>query len=293
MTKAIYYIGMTLLAILAIGILWKTYVKPNTQQTLQFFPLNADAKFSEANTSLTLKEPDKNKNKYEVILHVSSVLNQTAYLRQDMSLLFQNGRLIDFLRGWKQNVSSMDQKLTALGHESSLFEAVTIHYAELHDQDDIPTSTFKTTDASLYVISSRFGPIKSFQVPENEEQKDWAFTLRSVTNSRLTKVLDRYISQTHIDLSNYTVMPITELAAKKDSLLSEYTAQGQRVIIEKLWESLYNIYVSGIKKQDGTIINPVDSTIPLILREKESRSLILLIQDKTGNLHEFYQKLPS
>ncbi len=293
MTKAIYHIGIIVLIILAIGVLWKTYMKPNTEQTLQFFPLNDEAKFSEANTSLTLKEPDKNKNKYEVILHVSSVLHQTAYLRQDMSLLFQNGRLNDFLRGWKQDVSSMDQKLTAQGYESSLFEAVTIHYAEIHDQDDIPTSTFKTTDASLYVISSRFGPIKSFQVPENEEQKDWAFTLRSVTNSRLTKVLDRYIDQAHIDLSNYTVMPITELTAKKDTLLSDYTEQEQRAIIEKLWEALYSIYISGIKKQDGTIINPVDSTIPLILREKQSRRLILLIQDKTGNLHEFYQQLPS
>ena len=96
-----------------------------------------------------------------------------------------------------------------------------------------------------------------------------------------------------IDLSDYMVLPITELAAKKHLLLSEYSDREQLAIIEKLWESLYSIYVTGIKKQDGTIIDPIDSTIPLILREKQSSRLILIIQDKTGNLHEFYQQLPS
>ncbi len=292
MTKAIYHTGIVLLIILAAGVLWKTYTDAKVQTTLQFFPFNAAAKFNETNTSLTLKEPDKNKDKYEVILNVSSVLDRKAYLRQDMSLLFQNGRLVDLLKSWKRDTSSMDQTLTIEGHESSLFEAVTIHYAEIHE-DDNPKSTYKTTDATQYVISSRFGPIKSFQTPENEEQKDWAFTLKSVANSRLTKVLDRYIDKTQIDLSDYTVMPITQLTNKKDELLAEYGDEEQRAIIEKLWEALYSIYVTGIKKQDGTIIDPIDSTIPLILREKQSSRLILLIQDKTGNLHEFYQQLPS
>ncbi len=292
MTKAIFHTGVVLLIILAIAVLWKSYTNTNVQSTLQFFPFNAEAKFSEANTSLTMREPEKNKNKYEVVLNVSSVLDRKAYLRQDMSLLFQNGRLVDLLKSWKQDTSIMNQTLIVEGYESSLFEAVTIHYAEIHE-DDTPTSTFKTTDAAQYVISSRFGPIKSFQTPENEEQKDWAFTLRSVANSRLAKVLDRYIDKTQIDLSNYTVMPITQLADKKEDLLSEYTELEQRAIIEKLWEALYSIYVTGIKKQDGTIIDPIDSTIPLILREKQSSRLILIIQDKTGNLHEFYQQLPS
>ena len=292
MKKAIYHTGIALLIILTIGVVWKTYTNAKVQSTLQFFPFNEKAKFSEANTSLTLKEPDKTKDKYEVTLSVNSILDQSAYLRQDMSLLFQNGRLIDLLRGWKKDETTMNQTLTVEGHESSLFEAVTIHYGEIHE-DDSPTSTFKTTDASLYVISSRFGPIKSFQAPETEEQKDWAFTLRSVATSRLTKVLDRYIDKTQIDLSHYTVLPITELAAKKQALLSEYSDREQLAIIEKLWESLYSIYVTGIKKQDGTIVDPIDSTIPLILREKQSNRLILLIQDKTGNLHEFYQQLPS
>ena len=271
---------------------WKQLYVQRDFAVIKFFPLDEDATFNKTASSLTMKKQIKENEPYEVVLSTDSVLNQKSYLRQDFSLLFQNGRLKVFTKEWKQNTDRISQKSTLKAHESSLFQAMTIHYAELHTNNDTPTSSYKLTDSNLFVIASRYGPIKSFQTPENEEQKEWAFTLSSVSNSRLAKVLDRYTEDKKLDITKYTCIPLTQFSIKGKELLTGYSTEQQLEITEKLWEAVYSIYVSGIKKQDGTVIEATDSTIPLILRKHNSNRLIILIQDKSGYLHEYYQQLP-
>ena len=291
MKKYIVYLFIGLLLLFTFA-WWKQLYIQNDLAVIKFFPLNQEALFNKTASSLTLQIQNKEDESYDVILSTEPVLNQKSYLRQDFSLLFQNGRLKDFTKKWAQNTEQISQKTTLKAHESSLFQAITIHYAEIHTDNDIPTSSYKLTDSSLFVIASRYGPTKAFQTPESDVQKEWAFTLSSVSNSRLAKVLDRYTENKNLDMTMYQAIPLTQFSTKGKELLSGYSAEQQLEITEKLWEALYSIYVSGIKKQDGTVIDPIDSTIPLILRKQGSNKLIVLIQDKSGNIHEFYQLLP-
>ena len=266
------YIGYLFVFLLLIFVFtwWKQLYVQRDLAVIKFFPLNEEAIFNKTASSLTMKKQAKEDEPYEVILSTESVLNQKSYLRQDFSILFQNGRLKEFTKEWKQNTDRISQKTNLKAHESSLFQAITIHYAEIHTDNDTPTSSFKLTDSSLFVIASRYGPIKSFQTPENDEQKEWAFTLSSVSNSRLAKVLDRHTEDKKLDITKYTCIPLTQFSAKGKELLTGYSAKQQQEITEKLWEAIYSIYVSGIKKEDGTVIDPIDSTIPLILRKHAS-----------------------
>lgn len=271
---------------------WKQLYIQRDIAVIKYFPLNEKAAFIKTTSSLVMPKQEKDTEQYDVALSTESILNQTSYLRQDFSLLFQNGRLKEFTKKWEQNTDRISQKTTVKAHESSLFQVVTIHYAEIHTENDKITSSFKLTDSNLFVIASRYGPTKSFHSPETEEQKEWAFTLSSVSNSRLTKVLNRYTDNKKIDITKYHVVPLTQFSTEEKRLLAGYSDQKRLEITEKLWEAFYSIYVSGIKKQDGTVIDPIDSTIPLILRKQDSNKLIILIQDKSGNIHEYYQQLP-
>lgn len=292
MKKYVYYIG-AFTALIIVLVWWQLSPSLNKDMAvIKYFPLNKKAEFLKSDTSLTMQEPVKNKEQYKVNWTTESIINQKSFLRQDFSLLFQNGKLVDSLKGWKENTNKILQQKMIEAHESSLFETVTMHYAEIHLNDGTPTSSYKITGAQLFVISSRYGPIKSFQMPESKEQKDWAFTLSSVTSSRLTKVLNRYIEKENIDITDYTVVPLTQINSKEDELMKEYLPEKQTQIIEKLWEGLYSTYVLGIKKEDGTVIDAKDSTIPLILRKLNSKNLIILIQDKNGTIHTLMQRLP-
>ena len=271
---------------------WKQLYIQKEVAAIKFYPINQEAVFDKTVSSLTLQKQNKDES-YEVILTTESILDKKSYLRQDFSVLFQNGRLKDFTKKWEQNTDRITQQTIVKGHESSLFQAVTIHYAEIHTDDHTPTSSYKLTDSNLFVISSRYGPTKAFQSPESEEQKEWAFTLSSVSNSRLAKVLDRYTTNKKLDITKFHAIPLTQFSTKSKEFLAGYAPTQQLEITEKLWESFYSIYVSGLKKQDGTIIDTIDSTIPLILRKQGSNHLIVLIQDKSGYIHEFYQLLPN
>ncbi len=271
---------------------WKQLYIQRDIAVIKFFPLNQKAAFNKTTSSLVMPKQNQDTEQYDVALSTESILNQKSYLRQDFSLLYQNGRLKEFTKKWEQNTDRITQKTTVKAHESSLFEVVTIHYAEIHGENDTITSSFKLTDSNLFVIASRYGPTKSFHSPETDEQKEWAFTLSSVSKSRLAKVLDRYTADKKIDITKHHVIPLTQYATEEKKLLAGYPEQTRLEITEKLWEAFYSIYVSGIKKQDGTVIDPIDSTIPLILRKQGTNKLIILIQDKSGNIHEYYQQLP-
>ncbi len=291
MKKYIGYLTVGLLLLFTFTWWEHLYVQKDLA-IIKYFPLNQEAMFNKTDSSLTLQKQGQENEQYEVLLSTESILNQKSYLRQDFSLLFQNGRLKEYTKDWEQNTDRITQQKTVKAQESSLFQSITIHYAEIHTDNDTPTSSFKLTDSNLFVIASRYGPIKSFQNPETDEQKEWAFTLSSVSNSRLAKVLDRYTGDKKLDITKYQVIPLTKLPTEGKKLLAGYTDEKRLEITEKLWEAFYTIYISGIKKQDGTIIDPIDSTIPLILRKQDTNKLIILIQDKSGYIHEFYQLLP-
>ncbi len=56
-------------------------------------------------------------------------------------------------------------------------------------------------------------------------------------------------------------------------------------------EGLYKNYLLGIKKENGTIVDPIDSLIPLILLNKNKKELLVLIYTKENEYVLFKQKI--
>lgn len=96
-------------ALLLIISLFSFFIHRPTKEAIIFFPINPRVTFSEAKTTLQLQS-QKRDGKYSLLWSTSSALDRNAYLRQDISLLFADGRLVDRLSKWKSNSQTLTQE---------------------------------------------------------------------------------------------------------------------------------------------------------------------------------------
>ncbi|MFJ7746175.1 hypothetical protein [Peribacillus sp. NPDC097295] len=260
---------------------------PQVEETITFFPIDSSLQFEQASTHLVVKETGK--EIYSLNWDVRSSLDRTAYLRQDVSLLFKNGKLVGTLKNWKQNRKELSQSAKSKEGESGLYDAITFHYAELHPSDTIFTSAQQMSKDKLYAVSTP--ELQSFHNPLSEEQKEWKNVLDSVTKEITLHSLDEAKKKYQINLNQYKVISLTELPAKKNQWLSSFPSFQREEIVGKLWEGLYKNYVLGIKKEDGSNVSPQGSTIPQLLVAKDKSEILVLFTSKDGTPNLLRQKL--
>ncbi|MBM7693297.1 hypothetical protein JOC77_002737 [Peribacillus deserti] len=244
-------------------------------ETIIFFPIDKKAVFQSADTMLI---PQKlSKMRYDLQWRSYSETYKPAYLRQDVSLLFKNGRLEGVMKEWKENTNKLDQSRAFSLNESSIYEAITFHYGEIHTADSI-TSTQALSFDKKYMILSKLSGFDFFESPITKEQKEWQLTLDNNKKAITSLGWDEAVQKFSIPRSRYKELPLTELSRQRTRFLSGIPESVQEEIIGKLWEGLYKNYVLGIKKENGTIISPLGSTIPLLLLNHNKRELLVLLQ---------------
>ncbi|SFA96225.1 MULTISPECIES: hypothetical protein [unclassified Bacillus (in: firmicutes)] len=279
-------IGVSILILIVNKVNWKPAV-----ETITFFPIDPSASFRTANTSLTLtsKNPAK---QYEVDWKIQSDLDRKAYIRQDLGFLFANGKLIATVGDWKQNTSKSIQQQTVKANDSSLFQAIIFHYAELH-QKDVITSAQQLSGDYLYVIDSTMSPLQSFRTPFDKDSADW----KKVIDKEVTKELQeswRKAAKFHsINLSSYDSIPLTDLLSGKKNAFQSLPKRKKQRVLGNLWEGLYKNYFLGIKKANGKMVSPINSTMPLILLAKDNTHLLVLFETSDGEPIVLRQAIPA
>jgi hypothetical protein len=271
-----------LLIIFLVVICIQFVYQPPAEESIIFFPINKNVEYMSANTSLTLEQKKKN-DMYEVNWIASSQLESSAYLRQDIGFLFSNGKLKAKMNEWQQGTDTIEEEMTVSGKESSLLQAVSFHYSEIHETEDDFTSAQKMTKDTLYVIDSNFSPLSSFHTPSTSTEKEWKSLLEEVTYQQITYLWEKGIKSLDIDSNEYIKIPLTELPKYEDKPPNGFTNEEWKKILGNLWEGLYKNYFNGIKKEDGTITDPLGSSIPLIMVSKEKKEVLVLLITKDGN----------
>ncbi|MDF0727161.1 hypothetical protein PY093_10590 [Cytobacillus sp. S13-E01] len=265
-------------SVVAIGLYIAT--EDPTKESIIFFPLDPQATFNEAITTLSL-QGNKDNDEYEVQWEVESVLNKEAYLRQDLSLLFSNGRLKAKLSEWEDNSEKIAQYTKVSGEDSSHLIATSYHYGEIHQEDEIKSSQRMSGD-ELYVIDSSFSTLSSFRVPETENQKEWKQVLDNTVNQQLEYSWENLKKHFNIDSNDYYSIPLVELVSYNDKPLFTMGIEKSQKTIGLLWEGLYKNYFLGIKKSDGSVVEPIGSIIPLVLLHKNYSHLFVLTETSDG-----------
>lgn len=263
----------------AFVVIVQMFGKP-ARETIMFFPIDPTVRFTDTQTKLLL-QPKKKETRYVVDWIVTSSLDRTAYLRQDISLLFANGRLISMQSKWKENGKSLTQKQHVEQIGSRLFQAISYHQGELHNGNDIRSSQKMSGDV-LYVIDSSFTSFQSFRKATTSEQKRWANTLNKQTETIVNKPAKQMGDILPKD--DYYHLYLTELVQYNEQPFMDLTTKQTEVMIGNLWEGLYKNYFLGIKKQNGSIESPIGSTVPLILIHKHYSKLFVVTETADGEL---------
>ncbi|WP_374054300.1 hypothetical protein [Rossellomorea sp. FM04394] len=279
---------LVIMCIVALGI--QFIYKPQTEESIIFFPINENVSYESATTILML-QPEKKNDHYEVNWKVSSKLDTPAYLRQDVGFLFMNGRLKGLMNEWEQNTDQIVEESTIKGKESSLLQAVSFHYSEIHETESEFTSAQKMSEDALYVIDSNFSSLNAFREPGTDAEKEWKNILDKVTTQQLDYLWEKAITSLEIPIEEYTFFPLTRLPQLENQPLEGFTQGEWDRLIGNLWEGLYKNYYLGIKKEDGSVIESIDSAIPLILVKNDRKEVLVLLIDKNGEASLLKQQI--
>jgi hypothetical protein len=279
MKKNVLLLGIIMFAILTAGIINDRNTR--VQESITYFPIDPKVTFKLTNTSLNLLKPHKSE-KYMLEWELSSTLDRKAYLRQDVGLLFSNGRLVARQGNWKQNTATLIQKRQVLGRGNALYQALTFHYAELHENQEHIFSSQEMSADQLYIVHLENGTVNSFRNVFSKQEEEWKQKLDQQTNNLLHHSWEKGIKYFAINPNDYYSYPLTDLFLNSNTAFQGYSEQETRRIIGNLWEGLYKNYFLGIKKADGTILKPIGSTLPLILIAKDKSHLLVLTETAKG-----------
>lgn len=263
------------------------FIAKQSEEAIIFFPIDPSYYFEHASTHLMPSQSEK--DTYTVQWKVSSTLNEPAYLRQDISLLYKNGQLVAILNRWKQHNQTINQKRKLKNHENARFDALSFHYAEVHRNEDTYTSVQQMSKARLYVFTSP--SFTAFQKPVSEVQKQWKDSLDSYANAKTQSALNKALMHFKINKEQYQVISLPDLPTQVNQIFGIFPKKKREELVGKLWEGIYKNYLLGVRKEDGSFVRPEGSSIPQLLVANNHREILFLFTLKDGTPIMLRQKI--
>lgn len=253
----------------------------NIEQTIANFPIDEDNQFSKVTTTLQLIDLN-DEDEYTLEWKTTSETTGKIDLSQDISLLFEDGRLLETLSSANEKNDLLTQKLKIAGEDSGHFEAITFHYRQKHYPNDITKSLQLMSYDQLYILDSPLSPIEYFKKPRTAAEIDGKRILDTIIQQNLQYSWQELIEYFNINLENYHAIPLTNLVKLNGRSLPNLTIDETKEILGTAWGALFKYYFLGIKKQDGTIVSPVGSSVPLILFNNSYSHITIIFISKDG-----------
>lgn len=270
MNKWLFFLCLTLFLILSISYI----LKNNATPAITYFPDDEKSTFTKAESNLELFLP-KGNDSYEIVWTSDSESDKAMYLRQDASLLFDNGRLRGVRSTWTQDTEQIHIEEKFLSEDSSFFQVITFHHGEIHYPDEQIKSIHQLSADHLYVIDSPSTSLDSFKTPEGKFEKEWEDLLDRTTKQQLLYHWNQLFTHFSIDSGSYLSVPLTSLV-KYDTTPLPYMSQEQtNKVMGQLWEGLYKNYIIPAVNTENSQLH---SYVPIVLFDKENNHLIVLYE---------------
>ncbi|WP_339228124.1 hypothetical protein NSQ77_21380 [Oceanobacillus sp. FSL K6-2867] len=262
-------------------------LKSNTLPAVSFFPLDEESSIEAADTSLTLQNVTGT-DSYDLGWHINSASDKVMYLRQDVSLLFDNGILRGVRSKWVQNTDRIQFDEIITSEDSSHFQSISFHHGENHYSGDEIKSVQAMTYDELYVIDSPTTPIKAFKKPVTTFETEWQELLDHSAKQQLLFQWHLLIQHFQIEPENYLAIPLVDLYKYNNKPIPNMSQRETNELIGRLWEGLYKNYIIPASKSAA---NQLDSYIPLILIDKQNTHLYVLYE-LNGEREQLIQHIP-
>lgn len=242
-----------------------------TIETITYFPLDEDMSFQYAETSLHTCSD----NEHKLCWTIDSTSDQALYLRQDIGLLFVNGKLYAISSKWKEDTQQIISQKSLSISPASYLQAISFHYGEIHHEDDRITSVQIMSDTDAFISKQR-----------KNKKKD-GHALRLASQTELEAVWERWIKENNINKENYELIPLINLSKYNESPLPSFTKAETAKIIGQLWEGLYKSYLIPLLEK---IDEEEAGHMPLILLSHDKTHLLVLYEENKEVL-SLYQKI--
>lgn len=277
----IFFIFFSLTALFTIIYAFQFISSP----AITYFPLNEERSFVEAESEVTLIAENA-KDLYEMKWIAGSRSDQPLYLRQDATLLFENGMLKGVRSKWVQNTDVIHIEENLLLEDSAFFQVISYHHGEIHDSVSNITSIHRLTSDYLYVIDSPATPLESFKEPGNNHEAEWKGLLDRTSKQQLLYQWHQLFTYFGINEKNYLAVPLTELDKYQDEPLPSLSQEETDKILGQLWEGLYKNYIIPVVNEET---DQVSSYIPIVLFDHNQKHLQVLFE-LNGEKHQLLQR---
>lgn len=270
-----------ILFILAIFSGFMGIMKTKSWQVITYFPIDQQATFLKAETNLALSSPKSDSPKLSWSSYSRSDSRQ--YLRQDASLLFDNGRLLGVLSKWERDAETISIKAKLDDDKSGFYQAISFHYGEIHPSGDQINSAQTMSYSYLYVIDG-----KSFTKAKTGDEKSWKQRLDLSTKQQLLAYWNGLLIDFGIKPENYTLIPLADLYTLEHKALPGLNQNETDQIIGQLWEGLYKNYIvpaADAKNSDA------QNLMPIVLFDKQNTYLLVLFK-LNGKQEKLIQQYP-
>lgn len=260
-------------------IVFTIYLQQNTITTMKFFPFDENVTIDTARTNITMND--------NINWEVYSSSSDPAYLRQDVSLLYENGLFKGMLNKWRQDVSELNQQLSFTRTDNAKLEAISFHHAEIHQNDENITSAQKMSNDSLYVVKDE-EVYRAFKDPDNAKDKQSKDKMDQMIKHSLQNFWNKFIQAYHIQKEDYYFIPLTDLYRYESENFPNFNREETDEILGKLWEGIYKNYIVLLHDEQ---YRTSAHYIPLILLAKD-KSHLYVIFELNDEREKLIQQIP-
>lgn len=288
----IILISCTFLVIAVLFSYTPWFSSSNTNETFIYYPEDTQLSFIDYNSNLFISKL-KDNNEYYLDWEFNSKTNKPVFLRQDLSLLFENGILVDYERVREEKTDTITEKISFHGKDSGKHEVITYHYAEIHyEESDIKSKQAMSTDI-LYVMDSPLSPLIDFKTPQTDNEKESMELLDSIIDQQLEYVWEGIMEEFNINKKDYLQIPFNNLPDYNNTPLAMFSQDETTEIIGKLWEGIYKYYILGINTFSDSSYNSIGNSLPLILVHQDGKHLIVIYETADQTKQQLLQLIPS
>lgn len=273
---------MIIISIVCCLLIISIILQQKTETAVKYFPIDKANQIEHAETNLNI-----NNDATQIQWFVSSTSSKPMYLRQDIGLIFANGKVIGVQNEWKQHLSEIKMAEYLTPEESVYLEAISFHHGEIHHPSDNITSTQYMTTDKQYILKNKQN-IKLMTNSNNKYDQIRKEKLKKTRNQQLHHAWVRLLSYYKIDYNKYHAIPLIELEKYVKENLPNQSRGNTEQIIGQLWEGLYQNYVLALQEENVIRKNQY---MPLVLIAKD-QSHLLVVYNLNGKNHLLKQKLP-
>lgn len=230
-----------------------------TERTITYFPIDRTKEFSKASTILSFDDETK-----VLYWKTNSETEDNFYLRQDVSLLFINGRLKGILNAWRQRETTIEQEESLTVDAPSFVQSLTFHHGEWHENDTI-TSIQQMTKDEGYILDN-------YLIKKPTKKKEIAHQINETIDEQLHLYWQQLIDFYNLDEQQYKLISFMQLDQFESYLGPDISAVTAARITGQLWEGLYKNYILEAISENS------NDYMPVILLANDLSHLYVLFQ---------------